>query len=78
MKASLIVAWLLFSVAASREIIFESFNPLPETDKNDFDFGTLRIKKLDKHMFSLAGSFTFKRNIGNEAIVGDLVLHGLP
>lgn len=70
MKATLVITWVLFSMVAAREIVFESFNPLPETDKDVFEFGTLRVKKLDRNSFSLAGSFVTKRNIGNEAIVG--------
>lgn len=72
MKAALFLILFLFSVEAAREIIFESFHPMPETDKDVFEFGTLRVKKVDKHFFSLAGNFLLKRNLGNEASVSDL------
>lgn len=66
MDFKLFLLWIFVTTISCREFELESFTPSANTDPNLIDYGTVRVKKINRNQFALTGNFELKKNIGNE------------
>lgn len=69
MELKFVIFVLLIVEASAREVELESFTPSRNSDWDLIDYGTMRVTKVKKNNFVIAGDFEVKKNVGNEVTV---------
>lgn len=69
MNLKYLLLWIFVTTISCREFELESFTPSASTDLSLIDYGTVRVKKINRNQFALTGNFELKKNIGNEKLV---------
>lgn len=72
MKLQILLFGFFVFFVNGRDIDLESFTPSPNSDSNLINYGTVRVSKVKKNHYTIAGDFELKRNIGNEKTVSNL------